>query len=130
MQTSAGLPNGGHTAHYAVSYDDSLTAAKGVDLAANLMTHLDGDYALIQSWFAGVQYHFTSPINVHLTGDDGGASWFCPSEAVRFWYPMNLDLMPGSNPTTALLRYLVVSEVTEMFMASQGREWYGSVGFF
>jgi hypothetical protein len=130
MQTSAGLPNGGHTTHYAVSYDDSLTAAKGVNLAASLMTHLDSDFALMQSWFVGIQYHFTSPINVHLTGDDGGASWFCPSEAVRFWYPMNVDLMPGSSPTTGLLRYLVVSEVTEMFMASQGREWYGSVGFF
>jgi hypothetical protein len=130
MQTSAGLPNGGHTAHYLVSYDDSLSSGTGLDLAVQLMAHLDDDYALIQSWFVGVQYHFTSPINVHLSGADDGARWFCPSEAVRFWFPINVDLMPGPTPTTGLLRYLVVSEVTEMFMASQGREWYGSVGLF
>jgi hypothetical protein len=130
MQTSAGLPNGGNTAHSAVSYEAGLAPGAGLDRAAELMAHLDDDYALMQSWFAGVQYHFVSPINVHLTGDDGGASWFCPSEAVRFWFPINVDLMPGPMPTTGLLRYLVVSEVTEMFMASQAREWYGSVGFF
>ena len=130
MQTSAGLPNGGNTAHYAVSYDDALTAQAGLDRATELMAHLDNDYALIQSWFAGVPYHFVSPINVHVTDGTDGASWFCPSEAVRFWYPINVDLMPGPMPTTGLLRYLVVSEVTEMFMASQAREWFGSVGFF
>ena len=35
MQTSAGLPNGGNTAHYAVSYDDSLPPRRGLDRAAS-----------------------------------------------------------------------------------------------
>src|SRR5439155_9007384 len=37
----------------------------------------------------------------------------------------SIDIMPGPNPTTGLVRFLIVAEVTEMFMASQRKQWYG-----
>jgi hypothetical protein len=122
-QTTAGLPNGGQTYHYAVSYDEGLTKDNGQDLAIDLINFLDDDLSLIIDWFAGVTYQFSFPINVQITGNSNGASW-TDEPNISLPYNPTVVLGPGPNPTTGLLRYLVVSEVTEMYMASQRQSWY------
>ncbi len=120
------LPNNGQTSHFTVSYDDTLPTAKGHDLAKDLMTYLEGDLSLMQSWFPGVNFQFAFPISVQVTGNSGGASWTDPPDiALWFGFHPSIDLMPGSNPSTGLLRYFIISEVTEMFMASQKGQWFG-----
>ena len=126
MFTHASLPNGGQTAHFSISYDDTLSKANGLDRATDLVNACEGDLALIQSWFPGVNFQFAFPISVQVTGQSGGAQWTDPPDfALWFGFHPSVDLMPGSMPTTTLLRYLLVSEVTEMFMASQRKQWFG-----
>jgi hypothetical protein len=120
------LPNNGQTSHFTVTYDDTLAQAKGLDLAKDLLTYLEGDLSLIQSWFPGVNFEFAFPISVQVTGDSGGAGWTDPPDiALWFGFHPSIDLMPGSSPSTGLLRYFMISEVTEMFMASQKKQWFG-----
>jgi hypothetical protein len=131
-QTTANLPNGGKTAHYAVSYDEGLPNPNGYDLAVDLMNFLEGDLSLIISWFIGVNSQFSFPINVQITANYGGATWTLDPDVgfslpfPQFGFNPIVVLSPGNNPTTGLLRYLVVSEVTEMYMASQGQGWFVS----
>lgn len=130
-QVTTNLPNGGNTAHFAVSYDDGLSKAKGHDLAVDLMNFIENDLSLIINWFTGVNFHFSFPINVQITGNSGGASWTDPPDiSLPFGYNPTVVLSPGSSPTTGLLRYLLVSEVTEMYMASQGNGWFESTNIF
>jgi hypothetical protein len=99
-QTTANLPNGGKTAHYAVSYDDGLPNTKGHDLAVDLMNFLEDDLALIISWFVGVNFQFSFLINVQITGNSGGASWTDPPDIpVALGYSPTVVLSPGGSPT-------------------------------
>jgi hypothetical protein len=116
------LPNDGHTTHFWVSYDDTLAESDGLDLALDLLNYCESDLALISSWFPGVMasFYYTFPIRLQITGQSGGAEWVAvPIAGAAF-----VTLKPGSMPTTPYLRYLVVSEVTEMFMYSQGKGWF------
>jgi hypothetical protein len=123
---TASLPNGGVTPNFAITYDDTLPAARGLDIARDLMNYCESDFALMQSWFPGVNFQFAFPISVQITGDNGGASWTDPPDfALWFGFHPSIDIMPGPKPTTGLVRYLMVAEVTEMFMASQRKQWFG-----
>ena len=120
------LPNGGATTHFTIRYDDTLPATRGLDIALDLMNYCELDLALMQSWFPGVNFQFAFPISVQITGDDGGASWTDPPDfALWFGFHPSIDIMPGPKPTTGLVRYLMVAEVTEMLMASQRKQWFG-----
>jgi len=124
--TTASLPNGGLTAHFAISYDDTLSNAAGLDRATDLVNTCESDLALIQSLFVGVPFQFAFPISVQVTGDSGGAEWTDPPDFLLwFGFHPSVTLKPGPSPTTTLIRYLLVAEVTEMFMASQRKQWFG-----
>lgn len=120
------LPNGGRTTHFAISYDETLVQSAGLDRALDLLNFCESDLALMQTWFPGVNFQFAIPISVQITGDSGGASWTDPPDfALWFGFHPSIDLKPGPTPTTKLLRYFLVSEITEMFMASQKKYWFG-----
>jgi hypothetical protein len=120
------LPNNGVTTHFAVSYDDSLSTADGLDRASDLLNYCEGDLALISSWFTGVNFQFAFPISVQIAGQSGGASWIDPPDfALWFGFHPTVSIMPGPMPSTSLIRFLLVAEVTEMFMASQRKQWFG-----
>src|SRR2546425_12315796 len=119
------LPNNGTTPHFAVSYDDTLSRADGLDRALDLLNYCDADLALISSWFAGVNFQFAFPISVQITGDSDGASWTDPPDiALWFGFHPTVSIMPGPMPSTSLIRFLLVAEVTEMYMASQRKQWF------
>lgn len=127
---TTGLPFGGLTTHFTVQYDDALPVASGRDLAIELLGSIEQDFDLMQSWFAGVNFQFALPLDVFLTGEDGGAGWLDPPDIALGLYHIPVTLKPGPHPSVFLLRYLLVSEVTEMFMASQRKEWFGPTGVF
>ena len=130
--TTAGLANNGYTAHYAISYDDTLSPADGVQRANGLIAACEADFVLMQGWFGGMDLVSDYPIPVQIaSGPDTGASWGDPAPiSVDFGAEPTITIQPGSGQPVAFLRYLLVSEVTEMFMLTQGRGWFYPEGFF
>jgi protocatechuate 3,4-dioxygenase beta subunit len=119
--TTAGLDNGGQTDHYSISYDDTLTG--GLTLAQGLLDTCEADWELIESWFSGVNFRFFLPISVQIINAvKAGGSWPNPPDLL-FGFTPTVVLSSGDSPTVNLLRYLLVSEVTEMFMTSKDNGW-------
>lgn len=112
--TTAGLTNGGVTAHYEFQYDDVLSAADGVNRANAIIAQCEQDFNLMSGWFSGVS--IGTPLSVILTTLKGGASWS----------GSGIILKAGNGISAFECRYLLVSEVTEMFMKSQGKGWFQS----
>jgi hypothetical protein len=129
--TSAGLANGGQTAHYQISYDAALSKADGQDRANGLILKCEDDFALMTRWFGGLNLIFSFPLPVQIANASGGASWNDPSDLqVEFGTSPTITLSPGSGTPVSFLRYLLVSEVTEMFMASQKGGWFEDTSLF
>ncbi len=119
---TTGLPNNGRTQFFNLQYDGALSSARGMDLAADLMMHCDDDFTLLQSWFSGRGLDMSPPINVSLATaptdptQPVGGSWF----GFGPW-PLQVtinfgELAMASGTPAMLARYLLVSEVSEMFM--------------
>jgi hypothetical protein len=114
-QTAAGLPNGGVTTWYAITYDDSLPAADGLNRATALMSVCDTDFTTMQGWFGGISLPYTVPYGVQIVpGPAWSAGWGSGPP---------VSLVPGNGSSLDLVRFLLVSEVTEMFMLQQGLGW-------
>jgi hypothetical protein len=112
---TTGLTNNGRTNHYQIQYDDSLSMADGRDRANALIAACENDFDLMQGWFGGIDLTFSYPITVQIApGSYASASWGPP-----------IVLKPGNGSNIGLVRYLLVSEVVEMFMLAQNRGWYG-----
>jgi hypothetical protein len=114
-QTAVGLPNGGITTNYKITYDGGLSAADGVDRATALMGVCDADFATMQRWFPGVVLPYTVPYAVQIQPGPGGKAGWDSGPPIT--------LMPGNGSPLDLVRFLLVSEVTEMFMLQQGLGW-------
>ena len=127
-QTTQGLPNDGKTGRYAISYESSLPAASGLWLARDLMDTCDQDFDLMAGWFAGTHFEFSFPVKVQLENAAGGASWDDPPDiSLPFGYSPTVQvkaMMPPPEAGVDFARYLLVSEVTEMFMASKDNGWF------
>jgi hypothetical protein len=131
--TTAGLVNNGYTAHYAISYDDTLSPADGIQNANGLIAACEGDFALVQGWFGGIDLVYGYPIPVQIaSGPATGASW--PSPTLSSVYidkvKPTITIQPGSGSPAAYIRYLLVDEVAEMFMATQNQGWFYHEGLF
>jgi hypothetical protein len=123
---NTGLPNGGRTDYFVLQYDDSLSAARGRDLARDLMRYVDDDFRLMMGWFSGRGLDMDPPIHVSLntvaTDDKGvptqtvGAEWQGLLTVVLHVDVYIGDLPIGLGSPTMLARSLLVAEVSEMFM--------------
>ena len=117
-QTNSGLNNPfglgkGISTHYAITYDDSLSAADGQDRANGLLAVCENDYNWMSGYFGGISLPFSLPIAVQITpGSYAKAGWGPP-----------ITLQPGNGSKLDLVRYLLVSEVVEMFMKSEANGW-------
>jgi hypothetical protein len=130
-QTTQGLASGGQTTHYAISYDDSLPPADGLLRAEQLFNHCETDFELMAGWFAGTSFEFSFPVAVHINNASGGASWDDPPDiALPFGYSPTVQINPGPGTSTDFVRYLLVAEVTEMFMASKNNGWFEPTSVF
>ena len=123
---TTGLPNNGRTQYFNVQYDDALSPARGKDLAADLMMHCDDDFALLQSWFSGRGLDMSPPINVSLTtvatDSAGNPTQYVGGKWFGFGpWPLQVtinigELAMASGTPAMLARYLLIAEVSEMFM--------------
>ncbi len=113
---TTGLTNGGLTTHYQVEYDNSLAQADGKDRANALIAVCESDFNIMANWFRGVTLTVATPIHVQISpGAYASAGWGPP-----------IRLTPGNGSSLDIVRYLLVSEVTEMFMLAQNKGWFGS----
>lgn len=128
---NTGLPNGGRTAKYTITYDDSLAPADGIEIATALVNSCDADFALMADWFSGVDFKYDLPIDVAILTGSGGASSGTPSDLQQFFgYTPSVAIRAGTGASSQLVRYLLVTEVVELFMASQNAGWFEPFGLF
>lgn len=115
---TTGLTNHGLTTHYQIQYDDSLATADGKDRANGLIAQCENDFTLMANWFGGIALTVGNPITVNISpGAYASAGWGPP-----------ITLTPGNGSDVTLVRYLLVSEVTEMFMLAQNKGWFAPNG--
>jgi hypothetical protein len=124
-QITTGLV-GNPTTHYSFSYDSSLqrttTNPTGLEPARTnaLIAACEGDFNLMSGWFSNPVLDYTIPCTVQVTQFGGGASWGLGGGK------LTVTLNPGGGGGVTMLRYLLVSEMTEQFMREQGLGWYGT----
>jgi hypothetical protein len=125
-----GLPVGvggqGRTQFFNFQYDDSLSTARGLDLAADLMNYCDDDMSQLAAWFSGRALDMSPPIIVSLVNPATDAAGNPTQTLGGSWYgggpwPLQVTIAIGEFPlgagtATMLARYLLVSEVSEMYM--------------
>ncbi len=121
--TADGLTNSGLgpgvTTHYSFVYVLSLKAA-GIEPARTnlLIAACEDDFTTMSNWFGGLELSpkITTPYPIRVATDGGGAG-------TGGTYPnISTTLHPGTGDAS-LLRYLVVSELTEVLMYVQGQGW-------
>ena len=117
---TTGLTNNGLTTHYQVEYDDSLSQADGKNRANALIAVIEGDFNTMSGWFGGIALTVITPMVVQITTSSGGASWNANGTGTT------IALKPGSGTPVSFLRYLLVSEVVEIFMLAQNKGWFGN----
>ena len=119
---TTGLTNGGVTTHYSFQYDDTLqkTAANptGIEPARTnaVIAAIEGDHTLMTGWW-GNSITVTG-LTVQVTTQGGGASWAGSTSSAT------VTLKPGTNTDPNFLRFLIVAEVTEIFMLGQNTGWF------
>jgi hypothetical protein len=129
---TTGLTNGGKTDHYRFSYDESLGAPlnpAGPEPARtnNVIAACENDYNMMSGWF---DREDVQEMNVFVAADTGGAEWTGdPALSIITLKPNGF--VYSNNPV--YLRYLLVAEVTEIFMKAQNAGWFegpneGSIG--
>ncbi len=118
---TTGLTNGGVTTHYRFSYDQALAGSGGPEPGRTnaVIAACEGDYALMAGWF-GNSLTVTG-MDVQVTTQSHGASWSGTSTASTI--QLNAQGSSYSN-NAAYLRYLLIAEVTEIFMMTQNRGWF------
>ena len=128
--TNQGLPNNGVTSagHYNVAYDTSFSGADGLDLAANLMAICESDFALMSKWFGNISLPLGAPIVVQIANSTGGGATtyavdvpLIGSNTVTVTTKLGA-LKPGGT-SVVYLRFLLIAEVTEIFMLMQSNGW-------
>jgi hypothetical protein len=123
--TTNGLTNGGVTAHYNFSYDDSFAGPGGAEPARTnaVIAQCENDYNLMSGWFGG-SVNVTG-MTVQVTATNGvGASWGGSATSSTITLQDAQGTSFRFNP--AYLRYLLIAEVTEIFMMAQNIGWFQS----
>jgi hypothetical protein len=118
---TTGLTNGGVTTHYKFSYDDSLAGPSGPEPARTnaVIAACENDYNLMSGWFGG-GINVTG-MTVQVTAQSNGASW--NGSATSSTIQLKAQGASFSN-NPAYLRYLIIAEVTEIFMMAQNKGWF------
>ncbi|MFZ0161470.1 MAG: hypothetical protein WAL50_20760, partial [Kineosporiaceae bacterium] len=118
---TTGLTNAGVTTHYRFSYDEALGGPGGVEPARTnaVIAACESDYNLMSGWFGGGLT--VTGMSVQVTTQSNGASWSGTSMSSTIQLKAQ---GAGYSSNAAYLRYLLVAEVSEIFMMTQNRGWF------
>src|SRR5579859_6665247 len=116
--TTTGLTNGGLTTHYQFQYDSTFQGnAWGAQRTNDLIAVAESDYTIMLNWFNNITITVEpSPIVVNITDNSSGEG--------ASWYPVQINV--PTSAAVSYIRYLLVTEVVEMFMKQQGGGWFAS----
>jgi hypothetical protein len=103
----------GSTAHFTVSYDNSIT--NGPSLAKAVLDRCEADYAQLVSWFGGITPG-NLPFTIYIDPGTFGA-YHASCDATE----LHLAAFDGNNGD--LLNMLNVAEADEVMMAAQNKGW-------
>ena len=130
--TTTGLSNGGNSTYYQIQYDNEITSTAAQAAFETFRENCDADFLWMQKYFNYAASPWSGQLQVNIVsgvdygGSGTGACWDSPPGSTP------IALYPGvsANSSSAsvdpwFLRYLLVSEVVEMFMESTGSNWYG-----
>jgi hypothetical protein len=110
----------GTTNHYKVSYDTTLSLKDGKNRADALLAVCEQDFDLMSDWFAGVTIDRDMPMAVEIRiGRNNSASWGGNRQA-----PWPIALNPTNGQTLGDVRFLLIAEVTELFMSAQNKGFF------
>ena len=118
---TTGLTNGGVTTQYSFSYDQSLAGPSGPEPTRTnaVIAACEADYDLMSKWFGGGLT--VTGMSVQVTTQSNGASWSGTSTSST----IKLKAQgAGYSNNPAYLRYLLIAEVTEIFMMTQNKGWF------
>jgi hypothetical protein len=104
----------GSTAHFIVSYDNSL-GANGAALANAVLATCERDYETLRGYFGEIT-PAGLPFTINIVPGSGGAG-----HASCLATTISCDAFTGTNGD--LVRMLVVAEADEVFMANQAGGW-------
>jgi len=104
----------GSTAHFIVSYDNSL-GANGAALASAVLATCERDYETLRGYFGEIT-PAGMPFTINIVPGSGGAGHASCTATV-----ISADAFTGTNGD--LVRMLVVAEADEVFMANQAAGW-------
>lgn len=104
---------------YDIYYDKGLSKADGIDLANELIDVCDDDFDLMTNWFN--KNTPPTPITVQI-----GPSLLDGTTWKGCWQDSIVTINLPKGVSVVRLRYALIAEVTEMFMKSQGKGWYGN----
>lgn len=128
---TTGLTNGGVTTHFNFSYDDSFANSPanpgGPEPARTnaVIAACENDWNLMSGWFGGTIN--VTGITVQVSPTNGvGASW--NGSASSSTVVLKDAQGKGYRFNAAYLRYLLIAEVTEIFMLAQNTGWFDTVG--
>lgn len=130
--TQSGLPNGGRTNYFEIRYDTSLSTVRGQNVASDLMRYCDDDYSWLNSFFPGtvIGWPGNIKINVEIKNSDIDTTdpRFLGAEWCGYAWSYTITVGFGERPIAGMsavdaLRWLIVIEVSEMFMRE--RQGYG-----
>jgi hypothetical protein len=129
--TTTGLTNGGASTSYQIQYDDQITSSSAIAAFETLRANCDADFTWMQQLFGGAASPWSGQMKINIvSGADGpagggtGACWPNSSGPITL-YPGVAANSASATTDPWFLRYLIVSEVVEMFMSSTGSDWYG-----
>lgn len=129
--TTTSLGNGGNSTFYQIQYDTEITSNAAIGDIETFRANCDTDFTWMQQLFGGAPSPWSGQMQVNVvsganapSGSGTGACWPNSSGPITL-YPG----IPANNAASTtdpwFLRYLIVSEVVEMFMSSTGSDWYG-----
>ena len=129
--TTSNLQNNGKTSSYQVQYDNTITSSAAQTAFETFRENVNIDFSWMQQFFNNASSPWSGQMQVNIlsgvnapVGSGTGACWPNLSGPITL-YPG----VPANNSTATVnpwfLRYLIVSEVVEMFMSSTGSDWYG-----
>jgi hypothetical protein len=129
--TTTGLTNSGGSTYYQVQYDDEITSTSAQAAFETFRKNCDADFVWMQKYFNNAASPWSGQMQINIvSGNDApagggvGACWNSTSGPITL-YPGVAANSSSATVDSWFLRYLLVSEVVEMFMESTGSDWYG-----
>ncbi|MBV8819665.1 MAG: hypothetical protein JO022_14995 [Acidobacteriaceae bacterium] len=126
---NTGLTNAGVTTHYRFFYDEFFGGAGGVEPARTnaVIQACEDDFTLLSNWFGGTVNVAGLAVDVTTQAANTCGAAGRPASNGGCWRGSTVQLIaqgPAYANDPVYLRYLMIAEVSEIFMMKQNAGWF------